>query len=101
MGASQVVSLDQVRLAGALDLLVSDAGVTPRRLPEWTRHQITDLRFGLIVTMPAGVRIELETEADEVELDVMLTLLKANHQPWKPATFDLVVDGEVASSVDT
>ncbi len=51
-----------------------------------------------MVTMPAGVRLELVTDATEIELDVMLTRLEVNGRGARPAAFDLVVDGTVASS---
>ena len=95
------VSLDEIRLAGALDRDVTDDGVIFRRLPGWTRHQITDIALALMVTMPAGVRLEFQTDASDIELDVMLTLLQINDRPLKPTAFDLVVNGELECSVAT
>jgi hypothetical protein len=92
------VALDDIRVAGALDRDVTGDGVVFRRLPAWTRHQINDIQLALMVAMPAGVRIELVTDATDIELDVMLTLLQINDRPLKPAVFDLVVDGELQTS---
>jgi len=95
------VSLDEIRLAGALDRDATDDGIILRRLPGWTRHQITDIQLALMVTMPGGVRLEFQTDATDIELDVMLTLLQINDRPLKPAAFDLVVNGEVVDSIGT
>lgn len=92
------VPFDRVRLAGALDQDVTDDGVIPRRLPPWTRHQTTDIQLALMVTMPAGVRIELVTDTTGLELDVMVTRLEMNGVPAKAASFDLVDDGQLVSS---
>lgn len=97
----QTVSLDAVRVAGALDLDVTDGGTVPRRLPAWTRHQIVDLQHELMITMPSGVRLELDSDTDAVELDVALTLLRFRGMPTISAVFDLVVDGEVVASAET
>lgn len=52
-----------------------------------------------MVTMRAGVRLELDTDSADLELDVLLTLLQVNDRPMKPAAFDLVVDSELVDSV--
>jgi hypothetical protein len=93
----QTIDLDHLRFTGALDLdRTADGGVVLRRLPHWTRAQIIDPALALLLTMPAGVRIELETDATELELDVLLTVLQLGDRPVVPAAFDLVVDGDVA-----
>lgn len=97
-----IVDLDQTRVAGALDRDVGDEGVTFRRVPPSARHQIVDPALRLVVAMPAGVRLEFRTDATALELDVMTTLLQlgADAEPW-PATFDLVVGGQLAASFPT
>jgi hypothetical protein len=95
------LALDDIRVAGALDVDRTADGVVFRRLPAWTRHQITDVQLGLMITMPAGVRLELDTDASDIELDVLLTLLKVGDRPLEPAVFDLVVDGERTDSAAT
>jgi hypothetical protein len=50
----KAVAVDHIRVAGALDRDVTGDGVVFRRLPPWTRHQITDIQLALMVTMPAG-----------------------------------------------
>jgi len=97
----RTVPLSDVTVAGALDLDHTDQGVVVRRLPAWTRHQLTDLLLATMVTMPAGVRLEFETDSPELEIDVMLTLLQMVGRPLRPAAFDLTVDGTVTSSVES
>ena len=63
----QTVSLDDVRIAHALDQERGPDGVTLRRLPAWTRPQIPDLAFGAMIPMPAGVRLEFVTDSTEIE----------------------------------
>jgi lysophospholipase L1-like esterase len=92
------VPLDDIGVSGALGLDRQPDGVVFRRLPDWTRHQIPEVAYALMVTMPAGVRLELVTDAAEIELDVMLTRLEVNGRSARPAVFDAIVDGSVASS---
>lgn len=99
MGRS--VSGQGVRVAGALDGEVGEAGVTFQRLPAWPRQQINDLQHQLVVSMPSGVRLELATDAREIELDVMLTFLVLEGDRVRPAAFDVVVGGEVVGSAQT
>jgi hypothetical protein len=97
----RAVAIDEIRVAGALDTDVTADGVVFRRLPAWTRHQIMDIALGLLITMPAGVRLEFVTDSAAIELDVMLTGLIMNERPRKPMVFDLVVDGAVAASQES
>ena len=52
-----------VEIVGALGFDRSDAGLSPRRLPEWTRPQIPDLFMDGIVRMPSGVRLRFATDS--------------------------------------
>lgn len=97
----QTISLDDVRVVGALDRDETADGVGFRRLPAWTRPQLTDVALQVVVTMPAGVRLELETDAAWLEIDVQLTLLRFRDRPLKPAVFNVVVDGSVVGSASS
>ena len=92
------VPLDTLPIVGALDRDLNPNGVVLRRLPAWTRPQLVDPALALLVTMPAGVRIEMLTNAREIELDVMLTVVQVGEVPFPVPTFDLVVDGSVHAS---
>jgi hypothetical protein len=92
------VAIEDLGLVGHLGLDRTADGVSPRRLPDWTRPQLFDVALALLVTMPAGVRLSFTTDATELELDVMLTVLQLGDAEVVPAAFDLVAGGEV---VDT
>jgi len=97
-----IVTFDDITVAGALGKdRTLGGGVVHRRLPDWTRPQIPDVAYGLMVTMPAGVRLEFVTDATRVELDVLITRLQVNDRVALPASFDLVIDGDVVSSVSS
>lgn len=97
----QDVDLDQAGITGALDVDRTPDGVVLRRLPDWTRHQIIDPALAILLTMPAGVRLELETDTIALELDVQLTVLQLGDAATVPAAFDLVVSGDVVDTKTT
>ena len=83
-----------VRIVGAADLDRTDTGVTPRRLPAWTRPQIPDLFMEFMVTLGSGVRVTFRTDSRWIELDAFPTGFRVIGSPAPPVMFDLVVDGE-------
>lgn len=92
------LDLDAAGIVGALGQDRTADGIVLRRLPEWTRPQLFDPALALLVTMPAGVRMDLITDSTELELDVMLTVLQIGESAVNPAAFDLVVDGDVVET---
>ncbi|MGZ4688996.1 MAG: SGNH/GDSL hydrolase family protein [Acidimicrobiia bacterium] len=88
---------DPIAFVGALDLDRSATGVTPRRLPAWTKPQIPELPMDVVVQMPSGVRLRFVTDATAVELDVMLNFVRVMPSPLRPAVFDLLTDGALTS----
>src|SRR6476659_6256953 len=82
-----------VEIVGALDLDRTDTGISPRRLPAWTRPQIPDLFMEFMVTLGTGVRIAFRTDAPWIELDVMPTGFEVTGSPAPVVAYDLVVDG--------
>jgi len=85
-----------VEMAGALDVDRSPTGVSPRRLPDWTRSQLPDPLMDAVVQMPSGVRLRFATDARSIELEVMQTMFRFPLEPLTPSAFDLVVDGTLA-----
>ncbi|TDB89637.1 lipase [Actinomadura sp. KC216] len=81
-----------VTIAGALDVERTPTGLIPRRLPAWTRPQLTDPYLRLMVPRPAGVRLVFRTEADSVELDVFVTRFRNAYFPLFPVAFDAVAN---------
>ena len=81
-----------VRFVGHLDFDRTETGITPRRLPAWTRPQLPQL-MEVMVTSPSGVRLEFSTTTRNLELEVMLTQLFVAYRPPMDGKFDLVIDG--------
>jgi hypothetical protein len=81
-----------VRFAGALDFDRRPEGVSPRRLPAWTRPQLPQ-PMDVMVRMPSGVRLEFTTDARTIRLAVQTTRMVTPPQAPRPVVFDLVVDG--------
>lgn len=95
----QELDLSTLPVAGALSRDRTPTGVVFARLPHDARRQLPDPGYAYIVRTPAGVRLELHTDARALELDAMLTFLQIGDDVVPPATFDLVVDGEPVASV--
>src|SRR5687768_868231 len=90
-----------VELVGALDVDRSATGVSPRRLPAWTRPQVPDVMVDAVVQMPSGVRLRFATDARSIELEIMQTMFRYPLEPLIASTFDLTVDGALAGEVRT
>ena len=82
-----------VAIVGALDFDRSPTGISPRRLPDWTRPQIPDVFMNSMVAMASGVRLAFTTDADSIELDVMATTFRYSTMPARAPMCQLVVDG--------
>jgi GDSL-like Lipase/Acylhydrolase family len=77
---------------GAFDFDERPEGVSPRRLPAWTRPQIPQVMDAML-RMPSGVRMTFRTDAREIRLFVQTTRLVTPPQLPRPVVFDLVVNG--------
>lgn len=80
--------LDVVEFRGALDIDCGSKGVTPRRLPAWTRTQIPE-EMDTVVRMPAAVRIVFGTDATEIELVALATSFVPPFTDRLPVCFEL------------
>ena len=87
------IPLDELPVVGALDRDRTPNGVVFRRVPAWTRPQLVDAPLQMVVTMPAGVRLEFTTDATELEIEAMLTVVKFGANAVPPQNFDLVGAG--------
>jgi hypothetical protein len=90
-----------VTAAGIVELEPTAGGIVLHRMPPWARTQHNDLALSLLETMPSGARFEMTTDATHLELDVQLTLVQLGTELRPPATFDLVVDGQLAGERTT
>ena len=57
MSSRHSVALSATTVRGAIELEVTEHGVTPHRLPRWALEQVGDDRLAMSETQPAGVRI--------------------------------------------
>ena len=86
-----------VAFFGALDFDERGEGISPRRLPAWTRPQVPQA-MDAIVRMPSGVRLAFGTDSRTLRLHVQTTRLVTPPATPGPVVFDLVVDGQVLSN---
>jgi lysophospholipase L1-like esterase len=90
-----------VRVAGIVELTPTPDGATTQRLPAWARSQFMEVAIAAVSSMPSGGRLEMVTDATEIELDLLVTRIGfPGRDPW-PATLDLVIDGEVVATAAT
>ena len=61
-----------VEARGALDFDKRGEGISPRRLPAWTRLQVPKL-MDVIVRMPSGVRLRFATDSERVGITFLAT----------------------------
>ena len=75
-----------VRIVGALDFDRGDQGLTPRRLPAWTRPQVPAF-MELMVLQSAGVRFEFTTTSRAIEIDEAIVFLSRRAVKQFPGVF--------------
>lgn len=90
----------QLEIRGALDFDERPGGISPRRLPAWTRPQVPKL-MDVIVRMPSGVRLRFATDSTRVGLAFHATALQTLPQPRRSINFNLEIDGELHSATST
>jgi len=71
-------------------------GLSPRRLPDWTRMQVPQV-MDVIVRMPSGVRLRFNTTATRVGLEFLATNLVNSGTERQQITFNL----ELPASLDS
>lgn len=86
-----------IRFIGALDFDERSHGISPRRLPAWTRPQVPQM-LDVMLRMPAGVRLAFVTDSRTIGLEVLTTTIVRPPNPARPVAFDLVVEGETQTS---
>ncbi len=86
-----------IDFVGALDFDARTEGLSPRRLPAWTRPQVPEM-MDVIVRMPSGVRLAFETDSRFIELDVQTTRMVTPPASPRPVCFDLVINRESTRS---
>lgn len=95
LNAAQLLA-SPAMLIGALDYDMRPQGISPRRLPAWTRPQMPQ-PMEVMVRMPAGVRLAFVTDSSSIRLDVLTTTMVTPPREPRRVAFDLFLDGEVRS----
>ncbi|MDA1075591.1 MAG: lipase, partial [Proteobacteria bacterium] len=67
-------------------------GISPRRLPEWTRNQVPET-MDVVVRMPSGVRLRFKTASQVVGLDFLATNMVTPPAQRRPIPFALEAHG--------
>ena len=93
----QAVPLADLSVVGALEVERTPSALSFRRLPAWTRPQVTDPFLATMLSMPAGVRLLLVTDSRSLELELAVTAITIGDLPV-PAVVDVTVDGVVVAS---
>ena len=84
---------EPVRVAGALSLPPGRHGTGISRMSLRALAQTLDPELPLIASSPSGVRLELRTDADAIELEIHVTRLQVLDRPARDLVLDVVVDG--------
>lgn len=91
---------ERVRVDGAVHVDAGVDGITPRRLAAAYRHEVP-VEVDLVSSSPSGVRLVLRTDAPELAVELRTVLFQMGEDEPRPATVDVVVDGEVTTSAST
>jgi hypothetical protein len=91
---------DTVRAYGALDFDERPEGISPRRLPDWTRDQVPEMTETML-RMPSGVRLQFVTDATRIGISFLATNRVMPPRERRPVTFDLEIGGTLHSASST
>ena len=72
-------------------------GLSPRRLPDWTRPQVPQV-MDVIVRMPSGVRMRFNTDAQQIGLEFLATNLVNPGKERRKIALNLEIVKEPAAS---
>ncbi|MEU3279117.1 SGNH/GDSL hydrolase family protein [Streptomyces antibioticus] len=86
-------------VVGALATTVELDGIALHRAPEAGRRQLADPMYEFSSTVPSGVRLEMLTDAAEVELVARFTEALPLGETPSGSVLDLVVEGELREPV--
>ncbi|MCX4885583.1 GDSL-type esterase/lipase family protein [Streptomyces sp. NBC_00847] len=86
-------------VTGALVKSAEATGVTLHRAPAAGRTQLDSQAYEFNSSVPSGVRLEMLTDATEIELDARLAQVLLQGASPTGSVFDLVVEGELRDPV--
>lgn len=87
---------DVVEAVGAFDFDDRGSGLSPRRLPEWTRRQLPPF-VDIMARMPSGVRLRFATDSARVGLVFLATTMVLPGRPRRPVVFNLETGGRLTA----
>ncbi len=85
---------------GAPDFDERGSGISPRRLPAWTRPQLPVL-MDVMVRMPSGVRLRFATDSNRLGVEFLATNLVTPPAERRPIAFNLDCEGELLGAQST
>ena len=91
---------DAIHMHGALDFDQRAGGLSPRRLPAWTRLQMPQT-MDVMVRMPSGVRLRFATDSASIGIAFHATNMVNPRRPRRPVVFNLETDGMLRKAAST
>ena len=91
---------DAIHMHGALDFDHRDGGLSPRRLPAWTRLQMPQT-MDVMVRLPSGVRLRFATDSRSIGIAFHATNMVNPRRPRRPVVFNLETDGALRKAAST
>lgn len=88
-----------IRFIGAFGFDHPENGISPRRLPDWTRPQIP-MSMEMMVKIPSGVRLAFRTNSSTIRLEALTTYGVLPNRPLPDVGYDLKINGEVTFKQD-
>ena len=85
-----------VEAVGAFDFDERDSGLSPRRLPPWTRRQLPPF-VDIMARMPSGVRLRFATDSRRVGLSFLTTTMVLPGRARRPVVFNLETAGRLST----
>ncbi|QEE61048.1 lipase [Salinibacterium sp. dk2585] len=91
----RTIPLTDDLIVGAAEIVRTERGLVPHRLPAWARAQCADPQLAMVEAQASGVRIAFRSEATHIELDLLRSRTTyAGVPPRADGIVDLVIDGE-------
>ena len=91
---------DGIHIHGALDFDERGEGLSPRRLPAWTRRQMPEA-MDFMVRIPSGVRLRFATNSRSIGIAFHATKLVNPLLPRRPVVFNLETNGTLRQAAST
>ena len=91
---------DTIHVHGALDFDERGEGLSPRRLPAWTRLQMPQ-PMDVMVRMPAGVRLRFASNSRSIGIAFHATNMVPPQRQRRPVVFNLETNGVLRQAAST